>query len=213
MLILMPFLLPLHLSAAKGKSQVGTGPIGQAGLPHTSLHETQTGTCPQATTVPKPQWRIYRREGNQRHDGSWQEVEATAVLAPQQGAGAASCMLITYLFFRSNSWHKLTMSTCTHLSVTVLKAPLFPLGHGSQEHILKDTIHPMFEATESKLRTWTLINRHSDSHNTCKSTVPSRQGNLTKKGRLCCTLVLITTPKTLLNSWCQLHAGDRPWAG
>lgn len=38
-----------------------------------------------------------------------------------------------------------------------------------------------------------------DSHeNTRRSTVPSRQGNLTKQGRLCCTLVLMTTPKILL---------------
>lgn len=40
-----------------------------------------------------------------------------------------------------------------------------------------------------------------DSHkNICKSTVPSRQGNLTKQDRLCCTLMLMTTPKILLIS-------------
>lgn len=42
---------------------------------------------------------------------------------------------------------------------------------------------------------------HPDNHkNTHKSTVPSRQGNLTKKGRLCCTFVLMTTPEILLIS-------------
>lgn len=131
----------------RGRDKSGQGPISQAGLPHTSLHETQTGTCPQATAVPKPQWRIYGKEGNQRQDGSWPEVEAVAVLASQQGAGAAGCKPVTHLFLHGNSWHKLTMSTCTH--VTAPEASLSSLGHGSQEHTLKDTNHATFEARES----------------------------------------------------------------
>lgn len=86
---------PRAVSCQRGRAESGQGSIGQAGLPHTSLHETQTGTRGQATAVPKPQWRIYMREGNQRQGGSWPEVEAEAVLASRQGAGAAGSMKVT----------------------------------------------------------------------------------------------------------------------
>lgn len=54
-----------------GRAEPGQGPIGQAGLRHTSLHKTQTGTCWQATAVPKPQWRISMSEGNQWQADLW----------------------------------------------------------------------------------------------------------------------------------------------